>query len=1258
MKRFTSKRFTLKHRVMVIAIASSMGACASTQRSRTLQAAQSRLDSPRARQLEATQPQLVQQANAFAKAARRAEESGDVDTANLKAQQSIQRFETAISLDERRATEAKMRAMETATESLSAKVEDLDRERDALAKFRDAEMRFAAVEAELGQIRADDKSERAEAQRAIVAARRKQAEAVGAKAPLNAADQYNSAATLLDSALAALNASLHTDARQLAEQARDGFDQAMVAAKAESENQVAGAADAERAAGEKARMKAGAKDAIEAAEVARASAVASRLAQRDRARFQQGETYLAMARSRFEDGDFEQTVERAKAATAAYSGTAKAGAADVAIQAAEEARGRVIGMGLADAPDAREGDYTLKLARDARSTGEEARAVTLAKKALSLYQGVRPQRAMPAGGALAAPAATGAPAGATPVDLRAAFQQYEVERALVRVRHAHADALASGKDAVCPSLFRGFEAFIELAEDRYAAGNHADAMQYATRAGERLAQCNPLNEALSPTTPGAGPLKAAAKSPAAPTQTPAERRAQQKAESALVIAKRLMIRAQTRKVDPLLLEEPELLLQEAQRWYAREAFAQADGLADEATKQLRKIRMPTADQAADKAEAEEKAGEAALNPAAPAGAKAATPTAPVAADAAKDTTPKAGLLPRKGTAVAAATPTCAPLQPQLNTVRQARGVAASRATTPEKQAQYVRALKMLASVEGLVKEDRCAQAEPFLAEVNRLFDDIFKPVDTPVTPSPALAKGEDAPPAKAAAPAAAKVAETPTCADLERPVQAAYVAQGVASARITDAQARRRFERGVADLVLTERAIDAGKCVDAKGHLDRAVASFDTLAGARPADAAKAPVAAQPTASRATVAQPDVAQPVAVQAAPTVAPVAVDPAASAAADKAIARAESLQRRARGRQASSTYQTGAQLLGKARDLAAVGRTGEASAVADQAAFAFSTAVDDTGDVAGAPDVSGAPPSEWKPVYAMILDTLVLRDRARPVVKTDAEQMKFQSAMGFMGKSQVAWRDKDYVAAKRFTEAAKVDLEAVIALAETRLKTPVPEAAPAVDPKADAKADAARARLRAVGVLRGRCMERDCKQTHAVEWAAADAAITSANAALAAGDWVEAKAQADAAHASLTDVLNRPTFFIPADTKGVRRVGNQLMLTPTVTFTTGGGAIEPSALPTIAALADVLKANDAVVERLRIVGHTDSRGSERTNLALSERRANTVRTALVDLGVAPSKVVAAGMGEANPIDSNTTAAGRERNRRVEFLLTVNQ
>jgi outer membrane protein OmpA-like peptidoglycan-associated protein/flagellar hook assembly protein FlgD len=73
------------------------------------------------------------------------------------------------------------------------------------------------------------------------------------------------------------------------------------------------------------------------------------------------------------------------------------------------------------------------------------------------------------------------------------------------------------------------------------------------------------------------------------------------------------------------------------------------------------------------------------------------------------------------------------------------------------------------------------------------------------------------------------------------------------------------------------------------------------------------------------------------------------------------------------------------------------------------------------------------------------------------------------------------------------------------------------------------------------------------------------------------------------------------------------------------------------------------------RVRIVGHTDSVGSEEYNQGLSERRADSVYKYLVDNDVAKERLTTEGKGETQPIDDNEIEAGRARNRRVEFYLT---
>ena len=76
------------------------------------------------------------------------------------------------------------------------------------------------------------------------------------------------------------------------------------------------------------------------------------------------------------------------------------------------------------------------------------------------------------------------------------------------------------------------------------------------------------------------------------------------------------------------------------------------------------------------------------------------------------------------------------------------------------------------------------------------------------------------------------------------------------------------------------------------------------------------------------------------------------------------------------------------------------------------------------------------------------------------------------------------------------------------------------------------------------------------------------------------------------------------------------------------------------------------------RVRIEGHTDSKGSDRYNKKLSEQRAKSVRMYLIKQGVDPTHMVSIGYGEERPIADNDTEEGREMNRRVEFYILGNE
>ena len=80
--------------------------------------------------------------------------------------------------------------------------------------------------------------------------------------------------------------------------------------------------------------------------------------------------------------------------------------------------------------------------------------------------------------------------------------------------------------------------------------------------------------------------------------------------------------------------------------------------------------------------------------------------------------------------------------------------------------------------------------------------------------------------------------------------------------------------------------------------------------------------------------------------------------------------------------------------------------------------------------------------------------------------------------------------------------------------------------------------------------------------------------------------------------------------------------------------------------------VLKEYDKTV--VEVAGHTDDRGTDSYNQALSERRASSVARYLQSQGLDGMRLITIGYGESHPAASNTTAAGREQNRRVELTL----
>jgi outer membrane protein OmpA-like peptidoglycan-associated protein len=198
---------------------------------------------------------------------------------------------------------------------------------------------------------------------------------------------------------------------------------------------------------------------------------------------------------------------------------------------------------------------------------------------------------------------------------------------------------------------------------------------------------------------------------------------------------------------------------------------------------------------------------------------------------------------------------------------------------------------------------------------------------------------------------------------------------------------------------------------------------------------------------------------------------------------------------------------------------------------------------------------------------------------------------------------------------------------------------------------AAAEAARQKAEAEKASAAALLQQQAAQA-AADQAAKDRAAAQAQQAAAEAETQKARqasAQAEAEKAQLRAQLLSQLNSILQTRDSARGL---IVNMSDVLFDTGSFTLKPGAREKLAKISGIVLAHPGL--SLQIEGHTDSVGGDDFNQQLSERRAVSVRDFLAEQGVSPGSITARGFGKMQPVATNDTAEGRQRNRRVELVV----
>ncbi len=258
-----------------------------------------------------------------------------------------------------------------------------------------------------------------------------------------------------------------------------------------------------------------------------------------------------------------------------------------------------------------------------------------------------------------------------------------------------------------------------------------------------------------------------------------------------------------------------------------------------------------------------------------------------------------------------------------------------------------------------------------------------------------------------------------------------------------------------------------------------------------------------------------------------------------------------------------------------------------------------------------------------------------DKYAPEIFTKAESSLKMAENSLAAKAN----KKEIISAARQTVQFSEDARALAVKRQVEERIKQEREAAAAKAKAEAEAKAAEEAAEAKRLA-------DEKARHEAELAAAREAEIRAKEEAAKADAERARKAAEALRAQLLDQLNRVL-----ETRDTPR--GLVVTMADVLFDTGKFDLRPTARERLARLSGIVAAHPGL--NLQVEGHTDSTGSDELNQKLSEQRAEATRGFLIEQGLDELTITAQGFGETTPIADNNSAEGRQKNRRVEIIVS---